>query len=117
MGHIALATRAGRTGAAFKVNEEHCPAARAMARTEMKFLISQCRRRVAAPLRPLGGPNAGKLKSQHQVQGGEETMADFDDGLDDYQDFEDEEEGGEGDQGGGGDRDQFANVCFPPLED
>lgn len=44
-------------------------------------------------------------------------MADFDDGLDDYQDFEDEEEGGEGDQGGGGDRDQFANVCFPPLED
>lgn len=116
MGHIALATRAGRTGAAFKVNEEHCPAARAMARMEMNFLIamSQARRRSApSPW----GPKRGKLKSQHQVRGGEETMADFDDGLDDYQDFEDEEEGGEGDQGGGGDRDQFANVCFPPLED
>lgn len=37
-------------------------------------------------------------------------MADFDDGLDDYQDFEEDEEDEEGSPDGGGDRDQFANV-------
>jgi hypothetical protein len=72
VGNIVLVTRDGRMGAAFKVNEEHCPAARTMARMEINFLIamSMQARRGSAPS-PRVAKNAGNLKSQH-FQGGEE---------------------------------------------